>query len=118
MLCSLEHECLLPFKTNRGSGAMSAGVDLAVKAAHKGLSVVRPNVKSLDVAGKVVALAWLANSCEVFAFLDLEFDQFDALGRAVRCTSIQHVIVVNGDCIGYSEANGDDGENGSEAHCV
>jgi hypothetical protein len=114
----MEQERLFPFKTNRGSGAMLAGVDLAVKAAHKGLGVVRINVKSLDVAGKVVALAWFANSCEVFAFLDLEFDQFDALGRAARCTSIQHVIVVNGDCVGYSEANGDDGENGREAHCV
>jgi hypothetical protein len=118
MLCALEHERLFPFKTNRGSGAMLAGVDLAVKAAHKGLGVVRINVKRPDVAGKIIALAWFPNSREVFAFLDLEFDQFYALGRAARCTSIQHVIIVNGDCVGYSEANGDDGEDGSEAHCA
>jgi hypothetical protein len=53
---------------------MLIGVDLIVKIAHKGLGVVRINVKSLNIIGKAIVLAWFANSCEVFAFLNLKFD--------------------------------------------
>jgi hypothetical protein len=117
LLRSLESKVVCPLEADIASLAVGLSVHLAVEAAHKGLGVVRVDIKVLDVAGKIVAFSGFSNASVVLAALDLELDEIDA-GVAVIIAGFEGVVFFNGHGVDGAEAEGDDGDEGGEMHFV